>query len=184
MPTLRVSASFVQLDRERYLRDLRKAIDQAVIKAARKFLLAAVSRIPILTGMASHSFRNLEDIAGRVEGRKSGGPYRIRGTLKGSRRVKPYTRKKYYYYPPDGGRVLRTPQAGVSYATPKDQILTRVDARSRITFKFQVDIKYIDVNEEKWKAFSAGKEAFDQELKTQLNRLPNIGKYLLRRELR
>jgi hypothetical protein len=184
MPKLRVSASFVQLDRERFLRDFRKAIDQAFIKAARKFLLAAFSRIPILTGMASHSFRNLEDIAGRVEGRKSGGPYRIRGTLKGSRKVKPYTRKKYYYYPPDGSRVERTPTAGISYATSRDQILSRTDVGSRMVFKFQVDIKYMDVNEPKWKAFSAGKEAFDAELQIQLKRLPEIGKYLLRRELK
>lgn len=178
MPKFRVAVTWVSFDRERFLTDYRKVVDDAFIKAARKFLLAAVPRVPVLTGMARSGFRNLEDIAGRV----SGG--RIRGTLKGARNKKPLTNKKYYYYPPTGNRILRTPTSGVSFGTDKDKILVRTGTGSRLRFTFNIDITYIDKNEPIWEAFSTGREAFNEELNIQLKRLPELGKYLVRREIK
>lgn len=185
MPKFKVTASWPELDKERYLSDFREAIDKAMIKAARKFLLAAVPRIPIWTGMARGAMANLEDIAGQVYGG------RIKGTRRGRVLVKNYRRPtNWYYYPPDGPRVLRTTQAGRQFATkPKDILnqgrLTKATAGSRVIFKYQVDITYFDRLDPGWGAFEAGREAFNAELKTQLDRLrPNIGKYLIRRELK
>jgi hypothetical protein len=57
--------------------------------------------------------------------------------------------------------------------------LTRASVGSRIVFKFSVDITYFNVLDEKWGAFKAGREAFNAELKSQLDKLlPKIGKYL------
>ena len=186
MPKTKVSGTWPELDRDSYIRDFKKAIDQSFIKAARKFLLAAVPRIPEFTGMARGALANLEDVAGKVSGT------RIRGTRKGQTSNKSLRHpRKYYYYPPGKPRVLRTPQAGRQFATkPKDILkqgqLTKASVGARVIFKFVVDIRYFDIlDEQKWHAFEAGRDAFNQELKVQLERLrPKAGKYLLRREIK
>jgi hypothetical protein len=70
MPNLKLTASWPQLDRERYLADFKSAVERCVVLAARQFLLAAVPRIPVFTGFARGSLGNLEDVAGRVSGGK------------------------------------------------------------------------------------------------------------------
>jgi hypothetical protein len=185
MPKIRVSGTWPHLDKERYLRDLKATIDQAMIKAARKFLLAAVPNIPVFTGMARGAFGNLEDIAGRVQ---SG---RIRGTLQGSKkRVNFQKPRRFYYYPPNGSRIVRDTQAGRQFATKPEDILgngqlTRASTGTRVVFKFAIDISYFNyLDEHKWHAFKAGYSAFNEELKVQLNRLPDLGKYVIRKEIK
>lgn len=185
MPSYKLTASWPVLDRERYLRDYKAAINKAIILAARKFLLAAVPKIPVFTGMARGALGNLEDIAGRVQGT------RVRGTLKGVTKEKLLQKKKFYYYPPGKPRVLRTNIAGRQFATTPNKILnegrlTSVSVGSRMIFKFSVDITYFDyLDKNKWHAFEAGRQAFNAELKTQLDRLtPKIGKYFIRREIK
>lgn len=185
MPKLKLTVSWPQLDRERYLADFRKAVDQAVIKAARKFLLAAVPRIPIYSGMARGALSNLEDVAGRVDNG------RIRGTLGGWKNRKKFNPNTVYYYPPGKNRVVRTNLQGRKFATKAKEIisegrLTKATKGSRIVFKFSVDITYFDyLDKNKWGAFKAGKAAFDAELKKRLKTdLPQLGKYLIRREIK
>lgn len=184
MPKFKLTATWPVLDRESYLRDFRAAIDQAMIKAARKFLLAAVPQVPIFTGFARSAFGNLEDLAGRVQNG------RIRGTLKASRKEKRYQKKDYYYYPPGGGKVLRTNISGKPYGTKSKDIfsqgrLTKATTQTRMIFKFAIDITYFDKLDSQWGAFKAGQAAFDAEFKTQFDRLkPRIGKYLIRREVK
>jgi hypothetical protein len=185
MPKYKLTASWPELDRDRYLRDFQSAINQAVIKAARKFLLAAVPRIPIFTGFARGALGNLEDVAGKVSGGK------INTAKSGDYIAKPLRPRTYYYKHGDGTKVIRNQVTGRTFATqPKDIItegrLTKVNINSsRVVFKFEVDIKYFDLLDDRWGAFAAGREAFDQELKVQLNRLiPKIGKYLIRREVK
>lgn len=186
MPKIKVTGTWPELDRDSYIKDFKKAIDQSFIKAARAFLLAAVPLIPQFTGMARGALANLEDVAGKVSGT------RIRGTRKGNTSSKSLKHpRKYYYYPPGKPRVLRTPAAGRQFATKPNEILrqgqlTKASVGARVIFKFVVDIKYFDqLDENKWHAFQKGREAFNKELKVQLERLrPKAGKYLLRREIK
>jgi hypothetical protein len=184
MPRFKVSINWPQLDRERFLSDLGKAINQAIIKAARKYLLVA-STIPVFTGFARGSLGNLEDIVGRVQGGQ------IRANKKGTTRVKKLQKKTWYYYPPGGGRVVRNNINGRQFSTPPDKILsegklTKGTTGSRMIFKFNVDITYVDfLDKKKWKIFDKARTAFNEELKTQFDRLkPDPGKYLIRREIR
>lgn len=185
MPRLRVTASLPQLDRERYLSDYKKSVEQAFIKAARKFLLAAVPLIPQFTGFARGALGNLEDVVGRVQGG------RIDGRRKGVKKVKALQPRTYYYYPNKGSRVVRNNITGRAFATKPGQIfgsgnITRATTKARMLFKFSVDIKYFDyLDKNKWGAFKAGREAFNQELKIQLERLrPKIGNYIVRRAIK
>src|SRR6266496_3181565 len=111
MARLKVTASLLQLDRDRYLKDFQDALKQAAILAARSFLLAAIPRIPVFTGFARGAFGNLEDIAGRVVGTT------IRHTLVGRIRPLNLQGRRCYYYPPGGGRIVRTTTSGRQFAT-------------------------------------------------------------------
>jgi hypothetical protein len=184
MPKYKVTVSWPQLDRERFIRDYNSAATQAIIKAARKFLLAAVPRIPVFTGFARGSLGTLEDVVGRVQGN------RISSKLKGvTKEVK--RKRNYYYYPPGASRVVRTNISGRQFSTPPDQIISSgrltkaTPNQGRLLFNFKVDITYFDLLDQQWGAFQAGREAFDTELKLQLDKLkPDPGKYLIRRELK
>lgn len=182
MPKLRVTASLPQLDRDRYLTDLKKSIEQAFIKAARKFLLAAVPLIPQWTGFSRGALGNLEDIAGRVQGG------RIDGRRGGDRKARSLQPRTWYYYPSKGSRVVRNNVNGRQFATKPAEILstgnlTKASTSTRMLFKFSVNIKYFDyLDKTKWGAFKAGTAAFNAELKQQLAALrPKIGDYFIRR---
>lgn len=185
MPLLKVTASWPVLDRDAFLKAYQASVDEAVKKAARKFLLAAIPLIPVFTGFAAGAFGNLEDVIGRVQAG------RIRTNLKSVKTAKNLQSRVYYYYPKSGSRVARNTISGRQFATkPKDIIgqgqLSRAETKSRIVFKFSVDISYFDyLDKTKWHAFAAGKAAFDAELKIQLEKLrPKLGDYIIRREIK
>jgi hypothetical protein len=180
-----VRVSLPELDRERYLRDLKDHLNKALIAAARKFLLAAVPRIPIFTGFARGAFGSLEDVAGRVESGK------IAGTKGGYTKAKNFQKKKYYYYPKKGRQgILRNTVNGRQFATPSEQIFaqgraTIAKSESAIFFRFSIDINYMNyLDREKWGAFKNGQVAFDTEIRAQLAKLPDIGKYLIRKDVK
>ncbi len=185
MPKLKVTGSWPQLERDKFVKDYQKSVDAAVKKAARKFLLAASPLIPQFTGFARGALGNLEDLVGRVQGGV------VRTNLKALKTAKNLQPRTYYYYPQKGSRVVRNTITGRQFATPTKDILssgqlTRANAKSRVVFKFSVDIKYFDyLDKSKWGAFKAGKAAFDAELKLQLDRLkPKVGDYIIRREIK
>lgn len=186
MLKLKVTGSWPQLDRVRYINDFQQAINLAVLKAARAFLLAAVPRIPILTGMARSAFSKLEDFAGRVES----GNQTIHSGKGGRTRIVPRAGRKYYYYPPGGARIERTNISGRQFATDLPDIygegrLTKVTVGSRFVFKFEVDISYVDINEPRWHAFEEGRKAFNATLKEELDKtIPDMGKYFVKREIK
>lgn len=186
MLKLKVTASWPVLDRKRYLMDFQAAINQSVIKAARAFLVAAVPRIPILTGMARSAFSNLEDFAGRLESNGTS----FHSSKGGRTRIVPRKGRKYYYYPPGGTRIERTNISGRQFATPLPEIsgegrLTKVTQGSRFVFKFEVNIKYVDINEPRWQAFEMGRKAFNETLKVELDKtIPDMGKYFIKREIK
>lgn len=184
-----VRVSLRELDRQRYLRDLKEHLNKALILAARKFLLAAVPRVPTFTGFARGAFGNLEDLAGRVTG--AGTSARIDGSKGGFKKAKSFQKKKYYYYPKKGRKgILRNTINGRQFATPTEQIFAQGRAtvartESAIFFRFSIDIKYMNyLDREKWGAFKAGQVAFDAELRAQLAKLPQIGKYLIRKDVK
>lgn len=176
---LTVTATVEKFDKEKYLKAVKEAVRKCFMKAGQKFLLAAIPRIPIWTGMARGAFRNAEDLFGKVTADKTQG-HRIRTTKGkgtagrgGGEKITFKFRRGYFYYPPGGGKIPRTPQSGRQFATPTDKILEITGAslatgNMSFYFRFDVDITYLDKWEHKWLAFKAGGDALKEYIEKNL----------------
>lgn len=183
-----VRASLVELDSTKFVKAVKDACRQALLKAARKFLLAALPRVPIFTGFARGAFGNLEDVVGRFT---PGGGGKIETKKKGLSKAQNFAKRTYYYYPKRGSKVIRNTITGRAFATKTSEILSQGRAKiatgeSAIFFRFSIDISYFDyLDKNKWDAFGQGTTAFNAELRLQLDRLvPKIGKYLIRKDIK
>lgn len=191
---LTLTASIEQFDKKKYEEAVREAIRKVFFKAGQKFLLAAIPKIPIWTGMARGAFRNMEDLVGKVTNDAQSGGVRIRTTRsanekrRGGSRAVDY-RKGYYYYPPGGSRVERTPQSGRQFATPSDKITDVVGAslasgKTSYYFRFDINITYYDrFDQAKWGSFKAGSDALEAYIKENL-KLPDPLKFMTRKQIR
>lgn len=174
--------------RNQYIGAIRESVHQVLIEGGRKFLLAAIPRIPIRTGFARSSFREAEDVFGKVSIDKTSG-VRIRGTRGGSMNDR-ILRYREYYYPPGGGRILKTTNAGRRFATPSQDIIvigaTVASGRNAFYLKFAVDITYVDLlDRTRWGAFKAGEEALNAYIRAVIERrLPDASKFMTRSQLR
>jgi hypothetical protein len=186
------TASVEQFDKDKYMVAVKDAIRQCFMQGGKKFLLAAIPKVPVWTGMARGAFRSAEDLFGKVTADAQSGGYRIRTTRNagqgrggGEKVTTPY-RKGYYYYPPTGGRVARTPQSGRQFATPTDQILDGTGAslasgRTAFYFRYEVDIKYFDIlDQARWGAMKAGAAALEEYVRENLN-LPSPLEFMTRK---
>lgn len=177
------SATVEVFDKDAYMTAVREEFRRVFMKAGQRFLLAAIPRIPIWTGMARGAFRNAEDLFGKVGAEGSG--VRIRDTRGGGSNDTP-ARRGFYYYPPGGGRISRTPQAGRQFATPSDQILSLTGAalssgRTSFYFRFDVDITYFTyLDAKKWGALKAGSAALEEYVKNNVQ-LPDPLKFMTRK---
>lgn len=192
---LTITATVEEFDQKKYLSDVRTAIRSCFMKAGQKFLLAAIPKIPIWTGMARGAFRNLEDLVGKVTNDSQSGGVRIRTTKStstgnsagrgGGTKLTPY-RRGYFYKPPGGAKIERTPQAGRQFATPLEKIIdvggaTIASGKTSFYFRFDVDITYVDaLDTAKWGAFKAGADAFKAYVEKNLV-LPDPLKYMVRK---
>jgi hypothetical protein len=162
------------------------------MKAGQKFLLAAIPRVPIWTGMARGAYRNAEDLFGKVTNDKTQG-VRIRTTQGrgtagrgGGQSITSKYRRGYFYYPPGGGRVERTPQSGRQFATPTDKILdvggaTIASGKTSFYFRFEINITYFNtLDESKWGSFKAGAQALQDYVNANL-KLPDPIQFMTRK---
>lgn len=180
------SASVEKFDKEAYKAAVDAAVYKAFVKALQKFLLAAVPRIPVWTGMLRGAFRNVEDIAGKVTGEsKSTAGVRIRKGRKGGGRDT--TTRLAYYYPPSGTRVRRTPETGRQFATASKDIIdvtggSLATGRTAYYLKFEVNITYFDLLDEKrgWNAWKLGTTAAEEYVRNNLV-LPDPLKFTTRK---
>lgn len=175
----------IQIDSNKFSRDLEQIVEDEIIRAIRAFLVAAIPKIPIFTGFARSAFRNLEDIGGRV-GRRGEG-FRITATrggkpLRGSSAKKLLQPRKYYYQ-----GVLKTTDSGRQFSTPPNSIITKLSRGTSVSFKFAVNIDYFDrLDREKWHSFQAGVDAFTASIQKSLrskSKLPDIAKYITRKQV-
>jgi hypothetical protein len=170
---LQITSTVGTFDKDLFLKLLADHVKEVFIKGMRQFLLEAIPRIPIRTGFARSSFKNLEDIAGKVSVDAQSGGYRIRGTRGGGGDER---KSKEYYYPPTGSKVLKTTQSGRQFSTAPDDILNITGAsiaagRTAFYFKFVVDITYVDLLDPvKWGAFKYGQEKMMEYIKANLGK--------------
>lgn len=192
---LSFTATVEKFDKDAYSRAVKAEVRKTFMKAGQKFLLAAVPRIPIWTGMLRGAFRNLEDLVGKVTSdAQSPTGVRIRTTQStstshkagrggGGRNI--VGRLAYYY--DNGTRIQRTPQAGRQFATATDKILdvagaTLATGKTSFYFRFEVNINYFDLLDVKrgWNAWKAASDALEAYIKGNLT-LPDPLKYTTRK---
>lgn len=171
---LTFSASVEVFDKEKYMVAVKEAIRQCFLKAGQKFLLAAVPRVPIWSGMARGAFFNAEDLFGKVSGSA------VR-TGRGAGKRNTFGKRGYYY-----NGIERTPQAGRQFSTPAAQILDGAGAslasgRTAFYFKYDINIIYFTkFDVEKWGALKAGGAAFEEYVRANLV-LPDPLKFMTRK---
>jgi hypothetical protein len=194
---LTFTATVEQFDAEAYGAAVRDAIRKCFMKAGQKFLLAAIPKVKIWTGMARGAFRNLEDIVGKVTNDAQSGNVRIRTTQNkkpgsgagrgGGENIRQKFRRGYFYKPPGGARIERTPQAGRQFATPGLKIFDIAGEATKTKntsyhFRFEINITYAD-DRNWWDAFHAGQDAFESYVKANL-KLPDPLKFMTRKVIK
>jgi hypothetical protein len=186
---LTFSASVEVFDKDKYLAAVREEVRRVFMKAGQKFLLAAIPRIPVWTGMARGAFRNAEDLFGKVTNDAQSSGVRIRTTRganqgRGGGSSNAGARRGWYYKPPGGSVIERSPQAGRQFATPSDKIFdnaTLATGRTAFYFRFEVDITYFTrFDDAKWGAFKAGGQALEDYVRANL-KLPDPLKFMTRK---
>lgn len=144
--------------------------------AAREFLRAASSRIPVRTGFLRGSFSTLADAVRPVE----------------LLPVIPRTsRPEYYRHAPRTRRILKTPISGRPFTTDPIKIFLRAKRTSSgkslgidglYTFNYSNLIRYLEINDKRlgWNAWTSGRLAFDNYINANLkNSLPEITRFTL-----
>lgn len=167
MIQLQFQVTVDKFDRNKYLKRVDEVIREDFIKAGRLFLLAAVPRIPFLSGMARGAFYNAEDVFGKA-GIRRDGEYRIYGTKGGNRVDKEYSKGYTYEGSP------RFPQRGRDYSTLPNDILppsvSIARGKSRYTMSYDISIKYFNaLDTTKWGGMQAGIDAAVQYLQGRFN---------------
>ncbi len=190
MMRMTFSAIVEEFDQDAYLKALQVEVRRVFLKAGQRFLIAAIPRIPIWTGMARGAFRNLEDVVGKVTKVEKNNPatrYKVTtGRRGGNKDYVPPSRRHYYYYPPGGGRIRRTPEAGRQFATAPNDIFdfggaTLSKGRTAFYFRFEVNIKYFEIlDTQKWHAFKVASDAVKKYVEANLE-LPDPLKFMTRK---
>lgn len=167
----------LEFDSAGYTRAMREALEVQFRQAARAFVRAAILKIPVETGMARGSFKDI--------GRFLNVQIPINPTRSGK------------YYPPNGGAPIpKTPEAGAALSTPPDQIIKWDDA-NRIAFEFESQVFHYTLQEffrpinsatgqpvgsptAPWQSMIAGRVAFRNEMRSLRKRLPKIKSFMTR----
>lgn len=187
---LQFVASVEVFDKDKYMKALKAEIRKVYMKAGQKFLLAAIPRVPVWTGMARGAFRNAEDLFGKVTNDAQSGGVRIRTTRSAGQGrgggSNDKGRRGWYYTPPGGIKIQRTPQAGRLFSTQPDGILERAggvtlaSGRDAFYFVYEIDITYFTKFDEKWGSFKAGGQALEDYVRANL-KLPDPLKFMTRK---
>lgn len=171
-------------DIENYIKDHKKELDIHARQAARRFVRAAISKIPIVTGMARGSYLNIGrflNVAIPLTGKQR---YRFR-----KRHGKTYKEKIcLWYYPPgrSGIRIPKTPESGAKLTAFK---MDFEDRGGTFAFVFEINTRvfhytlqdemHVKSPTSPWQSMRAGREAWMEYIKTLGNRLPPITNYIV-----
>lgn len=184
MLEIKFTAFAQKINKEKARAAIREHIRQSLIRALGAFLVAAVPRIPIYTGFSRSSFKEVEDLVGKVvSDARTGRNPRIRPGRSGGNQNRLLRGRQFYYFA--GGRVLKTTNSGRAFATPSTAILLPQESKAGWRVRFSVDISYLTyLDQIKWHAFKTGEAAFVDRLKELLNdNPPDLTKFIIRRQV-
>lgn len=170
MPRLRATIDIVKFDSKEYTKALKKQVELQTKQAARALVRAAVSQIPVDTGMAAGSFLNLSRYLRNIG-----------LTITAKSRT-----GKYYGKPGGPGHPIpknKNTPGDYGLVIPNEKVFTWVG--NRHVFTFQSKVVHLTLNDligtkgtGPWNAFQAGQAAFLQEMRNLKKRLPSVKSYL------
>ena len=166
-------------DRDGWLEEVKKVVEQEAQKAGKAFAEAALANIPVRTGFVAGAFGQLVQLVGATA---QFNPIvkAVTNTLDSHRNP---LNPEYYYG--GGGKVLKTSTSGQQFATQPSEMFKWVD--TSYVFKFDIDITYFKINDlvpgfapsAPWGAFAAGEIAYrDTVIKGLKASLPKIGVFI------
>jgi hypothetical protein len=178
---MRFSGSIVipEFDFESYSKTRQEQIQIQSRQAARKFVRAAISKIPIQTGMARGSYLNIGRLLGVAIPLSGKTRYRYR-----TRNGKQYREKNIWYYPPGGGaKIPKTPESGASLTAFSIEV-----TQGGFEFIIHPKVFHLTLQDEfhvrsptsPWHSMKAGREAWLEEMKKFKKRWPKIGDYIIK----
>lgn len=194
----KISAKFFAftIDKKKYTKTLDEEIKRQMRMAARAFLNVAMRAVPVRTGFARGSLRNLAEAAG-LSGGGGGTATPAALFLKISQGLRFPSSKNDMkqagakmpldYYRDGTRKILKTPQGGRDFATPPNQIITV--SNYLYSFNFETFITYFRINDAfenpknkgtPWNAFKFGLATFNNYLKTNaLSKLPRVDAFVI-----
>jgi len=172
-----ISVMGFEFKRAEYSETFKKAIALEMRNAARKFVEAALPRVPVRTGFARGTLLNLTDAIGMASASSpSAFKRRIR---KRAKQDSPVNGLIEYY---EG--VLKTPENARGFSTPTNRVFT--NNGKAWSFNYDNTVLYYEINDAKlnWRSFQFGEAAFIDYLeRTGMQRIPAITDYIIRKRL-
>lgn len=196
MPKMTAKFFAFTIDQRKYTKTLDEEIKRQMRMAARAFLNVAMRAIPVRTGFARGSLKNLAEAAG-LSGGGGGTATPAALFLKVSRGLRfPSTREDMKragaqmpleYYRDGTRKILKTPQGGRDFATPASQIITV--SNYLYSFNFETFITYFRINDAfqnpknkgtPWNAFKFGRATFVNYMNTTaISKLPRVDAFVI-----
>lgn len=164
MPRFSAKIDLLKVNKDELSSDVRKEIVNSIRRAARRFLIAAIVKVPIKTGMARGTFLNL----GRA--------------LNVSVAISPVDHRRLIHRQAGYPAVEKRPESGTIFAT----VTVPSSESSPLIFNVEVTLNYFNIEEfvglrsksAPWRSFEEGQRAFLEEIKT--IQLPNFESYLIK----
>lgn len=172
-----IKAKLFEFDEEAFKSARAEAVRIHIRQCARAFVRAAITKIPVQTGMAKGSFLNIGRFL-KVNIPLNGKSSKRQRYRKG----RTWTEKNIWYYPPTGSRLPKTPESGANLTA-----FSFPAASGKFGFIINSKVFHYTLQDEfggrspssPWESMRAGREAWREEMKKIKKRLPKITDYLL-----
>lgn len=174
-----ISIAGFEFKRAEFSDAFKKAIALEMRNAAKKFVEAALPRVPVRTGFARGTLLNLSDAVGYA-GASNKAAFIKKLDKRRMKVVNVSVNGLVEYYE----RVPKTPENARQFSTPMTRVFTN-NGKSW-SFNYENTVLYYELNDAKlnWRSYEFGSAAFIDYLeRTGLQRIPAITEYLIRKRL-
>ncbi len=182
MPKLTATVQVPKFDTVAYTKAVLRQIELQMKQAARAFVRAAVSRIPVDTGMAAGSFLNLGTYLRKI-GLGDNGNLSVRTYIDVNRK---HGTGKYYHSPGSAGNPIpKNEDTPGNYDLVTKNVDVLRPTSNGASFQFQSSVYHLTLNDligskgtGPWHSFEYGQAAFLLEMRGLKSRLPRVGDYI------
>lgn len=171
MPRFFGKVDTIKFERGKMMETNRKQLETHFRSAIKEFIIGALSKVPVDTGMAQGSFLHLSRF--------------LRMGL--AVPTKPIKRTDQYYYLRAGLKIPKTPEYGARLSTTPAETIVFDKAKDKITFEFQSKVHHYTLLEffavrgkGQWQSYQEGRRRFFEKMKEFKSKIPKIQSFLTR----